>query len=120
MNLKLVCACSLVLCCLAIIPIPIPWAEAEIHVGEGTVSGRIFDATSKTGIPDLTVKLIPPRTSNKAEKVTTTGQSGEFRFDVPSPGKYLLEVYQGLTLLFRDVVDTTHPSDKVIELKRKE
>ena len=91
----------------------------EIDVQNGTITGRIYDATNQSGIPDLTVRLIPPHDVPQAEKITTTDQKGEFRFRGVQKGKYLLEVYQGVTLLSRNVLDTGQASMKDIELKRK-
>ena len=91
----------------------------ELQVQEGTIKGRVYDVTNQSGIPDLIVRLIPPKNLKMPEKITTTDQNGEFHFADTERRKYLLEVYQGLTLLYRNVVDTHQNSFKVIELKRK-
>ena len=85
----------------------------------GVFTGRIFEAGTKTGIGDLTVRLIPPRDVKKPEKVTTTDEDGKFRFTDLGADKYLLEVYQGLTLLYREVIEGKENTPKEIALKKK-
>ncbi len=92
----------------------------KIEVREGRVEGRIFSGVEQTGVPNLTVKLIPPKTVPFPEKVTTTDQDGKFSFANVEKGRYLLEVSQGVTLLYRNVLDTRVDTNKVIELRRKE
>jgi len=65
------------------------------------------------------VRLIPPRDVKKPEKVTTTDEDGNFRFTDLSGDKYLLEVYEGLTLLYREVVEVKQNTPKEIALKKK-
>jgi hypothetical protein len=94
-----------------------PEAEPiEINVTQGTVSGRIFEATSRAGIGGLIVKLTPSRAANRpqkiTQKITTTEPDGRFEFTNLDKGRYLLEVYQGLTLLYRDVIDTGQETHK--------
>lgn len=97
------------------------WVEGiELKVEEGHVSGRVFESASQSGIANLTVRLTPAKSAKQAEKITTTDQNGEFRFNNLDRGKYLIEVYQGVTLLYRSVLDTRQDSKKVIGLKRKE
>ena len=84
-----------------------------------SLTGRIYKAGTKTGIGDLTVRLIPPRDLKKPEKVTTTDEGGKFRFADLSGDKYLLEVYQGLTLLYREVIEGKENTPKEITLKKK-
>jgi carboxypeptidase family protein len=90
-----------------------------LEVDKGSVRGRVIDAKTEQGIPGLIIKLTPPKATKQPQKVTSTDPQGEFRFEKVVDGRYLLEVYQGLSLLYRDVVDTTKPSKKAISLKRK-
>ena len=97
------------------------WAAEPVksEVQAGVFTGRIYEAGTKTGIGDLTVRLIPPRDVKKPEKVTTTDEDGKFRFTDLSGDKYLLEVYQGLTLLYREVIEGKENTPKEIPLKKK-
>ena len=99
---------------------PISAAEPVKPEGQaGVFTGRIYEAETKTGIGDLTVRLIPPRDLKKPEKVTTTDEDGKFRFTDLGGDKYLLEVYQGLTLLYREVIEGKENTPKEITLKKK-
>jgi hypothetical protein len=68
--------------------------------------GTVYDADTKKGIPNLTVKLVPPREAKAVEAATATDADGNFSFPRAQAGKYLLEVYFGLTLVHREVVNT--------------
>ena len=92
----------------------------KLEVTEGAIKGRIYEATTRRGIPGLIVRLIPTVAMKKPEKITDTDDNGEFRFADLEKGRYLLEVYQGLTLLYRDTIDTKQTTNKEIELKRKD
>ena len=89
------------------------------EVQAGALTGRVYEAGTKTGIGDLTVRLIPPRDVRAPEKVTTTDEGGNFRFTDLSGDRYLLEVYQGLTLLYREVVEVKENTQREIALKKK-
>ncbi len=82
-------------------------------------NGRVVEETSREGISDLTVRLIPPKATNQPEKVTTTNDRGEFHIPSLEKGRYLLEVYQGTTLLYREVVEADPERIKEIKLSRK-
>lgn len=86
---------------------------------DGNLTGRIYESGSNAGVPDLTVKLVPPKDAKEPEKVTTTDWNGVFRFPKLREGKYLLAVHQGVTILYRDVVDVKQNLQKDISLKRK-
>jgi len=92
----------------------------ELNVERGTVSGRIFEAGTGHGIPNLVVKLIPSRQLQAPQKITATNADGGFKFVDLRDGRYLLEVYQGITILHRSVLDTNVETHKVIELRRKQ
>ena len=80
--------------------------------------GRVFDATTRTGIENLEVKLSPPRQSRAAIHLTRTDRNGAFLVPRLAPGRYLLEVSQGMYLLYRMEVDTTRQSQIEIPLTR--
>jgi hypothetical protein len=67
--------------------------------------GIVYDADTKKGIPNLTVKLVPPKQAKAIESATATDAYGNFSFPRAQGGKYLLEVYFGLTLVHREVVN---------------
>ncbi len=83
-------------------------------------NGRVVEEASRGGISDLTVRLIPPKARNQPEKVTTTNEGGEFHFPELEKGRYLLEIYQGTTLLYREVIEADSQTTKEIRLARKE
>ena len=80
------------------------------------LTGRLYDQINNQGIPGLTIKLTPP-TGIKAPSMTTAADlSGQYTFDEASPGRYLLEVYVGLTVVHREVVFVTGDLRKDIGL----
>lgn len=93
--------------------------EATVKVSLGNLSGRISEFVSKQGIPDMTVKLIPSREGKEPERVTTTGSDGVYRFSKIREGKYLVELYRGVTLLYREVVEVKNDVRKDFTLKKK-
>ncbi len=101
--------------------LPIFWANAamKLEYSDGNLTGKIYELGTNNGIPDLTVKLIPPKGINEPEKVTTTDRNGAFRFSKLREGKYLLAVYQGVTILYRDLITIKQNMRKDIFLKRK-
>lgn len=114
MKLKLCAVLGLLLSVLA------TWAHGEISITDGKVQGRIYNSSSNAGVPSLTVKLVPPYSSHLSEQVTVTGTDGRFDFQDPAKGAYLLEVYEGVQLLYRDVIDTQSDSKVTVPLQPKE
>jgi hypothetical protein len=92
---------------------------AAAYAAPVKLEGRVLEQASRTGIPGLTVKLIPPTAGHRSENITLTDRNGAFRFAAFEPGKYLLEVYQGPTLLNREVLVLERDLTKEIELKRR-
>ncbi|MEZ5287228.1 MAG: carboxypeptidase-like regulatory domain-containing protein [Vicinamibacterales bacterium] len=82
-------------------------------------TGRVFDADSKDGLQNLQVKLTPPRQVKAPIRIATTDREGGFSFRRLLRGRYLVEVSQGTTLLYRAEVDTTKTSSLQIPLKRR-
>lgn len=97
----------------------LPLEAMELDVSAKKISGRILESAQRRGISNLTVKITPPKDSGKPQKITVTDKDGKFLFEDIEEGTYLLEVSQGLTLLYRDVIDTKKGIHKVIPLKRK-
>jgi hypothetical protein len=107
--------------CLLLSSVAVMWpmAAAPPAPQAADFNGRVFDATSKNGIENLEVKLTPPRQSNLAIRLTSTGRNGEFLFRRLERGRYLLEISQGLYLLYRAEIDTTQQDRLEIPLRRK-
>src|SRR5262245_46808506 len=82
------------------------------------VEGTVYDQDSNAGIPGLTVRLIPPRSTKKPERVLPTDQKGYFCYKGEDRGTFLLEVYQGVTLLYRKEIDTMQTWNLRIPLKK--
>jgi len=101
--------------CLALV-----WGRAspvKVQVRHDSISGRVFNSASGTGVADLSVRLMAPRVLQLPVKVTTTGANGEFQFSGLRTGKYLLTIYQGTTLLFRREIDNSIETEFVVSLK---
>ena len=82
------------------------------------LDGTVYDAVSRQGIPNLTLKLTPPTDAPIPVRATFTDGQGRFRFPNLDRGRYLLEVHQGSTLLYRDVVTLQQTTRKDIGLGR--
>jgi hypothetical protein len=91
--------------------------QGIIH--DGAISGRIFDNSTNEGIPGMTVKLTPPRASALPQIVLRTDSDGRFDFGKVEKSRYLLQVYQGATLLYRRVIDNSEDSHFVVSLRPK-
>jgi hypothetical protein len=85
----------------------------------GDLSGRVFNAASRAGIENLEVKLTPPRSVNVPIRLTRTDRNGDFLFRRLAPGRYLIEVSQGLHILYRVEIDSTRQSRVDIPLQRQ-
>ena len=103
------CVCALVLV------LAVPAASQQV----ADFSGRVFDADSKRGIENLEVKLTPPRGAKLSIRVANTNGSGAFLFSKLARGRYMVEVSQGVNLLYRAEVDTTQTGRLDIPLRRK-
>jgi hypothetical protein len=97
------------------------WSAAmEIGVERDNISGRVYDASNNQGISNLVVKLTPPRELKQPQKITVTDHDGQFKFSGLPKTRYLLEVNQGPTLLYRDVIDANQETNKNIILHSKD
>jgi len=94
-------------------------ALSFVYGEELRLDGRVYETANKKGIAALTVKLIPPRGVRKPEKIVSTDERGEFHFTNIDQGKYLIEVYQGITILYRSMVEINQSTRKDIPLRRK-
>jgi hypothetical protein len=81
-------------------------------------SGVIVDAEHH-GLPNLEIKLSPPRDSKLAIRLGSTDRNGAFVFRQVPRGRYLLEISQGVYLLYRAEVDTNREPKVTITLRRR-
>ncbi len=81
--------------------------------------GSVLDDMSRKGIPGLTVKFMAPTAKGISHFTTFTSQNGQFQFSALGPGTYLLEVYQGVTLLYRREMTLDRDMELVIYLQRR-
>lgn len=86
---------------------------------QSSLAGRVVEAATHRGIPALNVKLIPSKELRESQQVTSTNSDGEFHFVNLRPGRYLLEIRQGVTLLHREVVTVHGNTTKEIALHRR-
>ncbi|MEW6086956.1 MAG: hypothetical protein AB1498_01460 [bacterium] len=91
----------------------------SVSVYAAELNGRVRENTKKEGIPGLVVKLKPPKASQKPEKITKTGKNGEFVIKDLDTGKYMLEVYEATTIIYREVLELNSDTTKEIELEKK-
>ena len=85
---------------------------------QASLGGRVYDAGSGQGIASLTVQLTPPKAEGDRQIITYTDAEGRFKLPNLSPGKYLLTVSQGPTLLHREVVEIRGEATKDVRLQR--
>jgi len=83
------------------------------------LDGRVFEAVSNRGIENLEVKLTPPTNSDVPVRFASTDQNGQFRFAQVRQGRYLVEVSQGPTLLYRAEIDTGTQNHIKIPLQKR-
>ncbi len=91
-----------------------------VTVEDGVIAGRIFNSATNEGIPGMMVKLTPPKSKALAQHVTRTDGGGAFDFGKLPKGRYLLEVYQGTTPLYRRVIDSTKNFQFEVRLRPKQ
>lgn len=94
-------------------------AAPAVSAQSADFEGRVFDAATKDGIQNLQVKLTPPRRVKAPIRIANTARDGSFRFARLVRGRYLVEVSQGATLLYRAEVDTTKVTRLDVPLRRK-
>lgn len=84
------------------------------------LTGRVYENTKKEGIPGLVIKIKPPKALKQPEKITKTDKDGEFIIKDLDKNKYLLEVFEGTTIIHREVLEINEDTTKVIELEKSE
>src|SRR2546425_8735106 len=94
-------------------------SSAQAQGPAATFSGHVFEAGNNRGIENLEAKLTPPRNTNLPIRLTRTDRDGRFVFRNLVRGPYLLEVSQGVYLLYRVEVDPRSVDKIDIPLRRK-
>ncbi len=85
---------------------------------QASLGGRVYDAGSGKGIGSLAVQLALPRAEGNRQIITYTDTEGRYKLPNLSPGKYLLTVSQGSTLLHREVVEVRGEATQDVRLQR--
>jgi hypothetical protein len=118
------CFLFIILICLVILP---RYSQAmDVEVRKDHISGRIYYLSDNSGISNLVVKLTPSRelmdriSRTEIEKLidrtSITDQNGQFNFTGLPKWHYLLEVYNGPNLLYRDIMDMNKEKHKNVIL----
>jgi len=92
---------------------------SSAHADPVSFSRRVVTESGSAGIPNLTVSLTPPTTISKPKMVTTTDNEGRFTFNALQSGRYFLEVSQGPTVLYNELVEVPEQNPKEIRLSVK-
>ena len=75
------------------------------HAGaQGTLTFSGHIKSKVTTSPQFSIKLYPPKRTDKAILVTATDDSGNFQFTL-SAGSYLFEIYLGTDLVYQDIIE---------------
>jgi hypothetical protein len=86
----------------------------------GQLRGRVHESQGGAGIVSLTVKLKPAHGSRGPEKITLTGDDGQFDLGNVSNGDYDLQVLQGNKQIYASPISVGEgPVNKEIELMRQ-
>jgi hypothetical protein len=99
-------------------------AASSLHVAFSeeqqvySFKGKVTATTPKgdLGAAGLSVSLSRPVALNKPKLITATDEQGQFNFSNLERGQYLLEVFQRLTLLYRQLVNVPSATDQNIKL----
>jgi hypothetical protein len=101
---------------LALFSVDAPGVSVSVH-GDA-ISGRVFEPVSGLGVGGITVQLVPPSAVRAPVRVTTTASDGGFQFTKLTKGKYLLRMYQGMTLVYQKEIDTSVDAEFTVALRR--
>jgi hypothetical protein len=91
-------------------------AKGGTNTLKGTVLAATYAGQVSVGAPNLTVSISPPAKLNKSKQVVSTNEQGQFIFNDVEDGEYLLEVFQRLTVLYREVINVPQTVQKEIRL----
>lgn len=66
-------------------------------------------------VPQMVIKLTPPRSKDIPQQITISDEEGKFQFKDLEQGKYLMEMYNNNELIRREVIDSQENPEKVIQ-----
>jgi hypothetical protein len=101
----------------AFLIIPLIAQAVVVKVRPDSITGRVFETSTNSGVPGLSVRLVAPRAERLPTRITATTSDGRFEFVELRKGKYLLVIYQGTTLLFRREIDTSVETEFTVALR---
>ena len=107
-TIAILLACCAILLCGVVLP-----AQQAADFG-----GRVTDV-DRHGVANLEVKLTPPRNAKQPIRLGSTDSNGVFVFRQLAGGRYLLELSQGVYLVYRAEVDTTKQSRVEVTLRSR-
>ena len=103
---------------LSIVLFAVVMLSPELRAANFNLTGKITDDRTNGGISSLTVSLRPPANTAGQQRVTSTDAGGGFVLNTVPAGRYLLEVFQGVTPVYREVVELDRDTAKEIRLHR--
>jgi hypothetical protein len=84
---------------------------------QGQLTGTVTESAGSP-VAGLTVKLLPPKEAGYRELITSTDNSGSYIFRTVPSGKYLIELYQGLTLVHRELISVSGQARADVKLTK--
>ena len=103
---------------LGIVLFAVVMLSPELRAADFNLTGHIIDDRTNGGISSLTVSLRPPANNEGQQRLTSTDAGGGFVLNKVPAGRYLLEVFQGVTPVYREVVELDRETAKEIRLHR--
>jgi hypothetical protein len=94
-----------------------PAFAVKVAVQGDSLVGQVFSSVSRQGLPGYQVQLVAPQSAQLPVRIAITDAAGNFKFTHVWKGQSLLEVYWGLTLVSRQLIDTTKPNQYVVNLR---
>jgi hypothetical protein len=91
-------------------------ADSRPTTFKGKILAATYEGQVSAGASNLIVSLSAPASMNKRKQVASTNEQGEFIFENIEEGEYLLEVFQRLTVLYREIITIPQVREKEIRL----
>jgi Carboxypeptidase regulatory-like domain len=88
----------------------------DVQAAEFKLTGHVIDDRTSRGISGLTVSVRPPAKTGARQFVTSTDAAGGFALNRVTAGRYLLEVFQGVTPIDREVIELDRDTAKEVRL----